>query len=289
MSRNPTAAVAALLSASIALGARPTGQALAAEDSLARAFEACLVARGAPYFALRSNIVERGAVATPFLEARRTSPDLHTRVEATAMLAWINDPAANQLRADLLLGLLRTAFRSHADPLMAVESQAYGAFGSIGGPVPPKDALHEAAAVPFLLEAALKGCSHVWSQPAGADAEKWDRCMATALVGGYQGQDVVPVLQEAIRDRDPCVRACGATGLARTKTIDGTRLLVGALDDADRAVRRTCRAALFDLTDQDFGEDKGKWLEWWEKNKSHWPFNDRVPGHNPVPVWAHDH
>jgi hypothetical protein len=154
------------------------------------------------------------------------------------------------------------------------------------GPIQPKDALHQDAAVPFLLEAALKGPTPVPGNPRVTEMARsysvYAQCMATALVGGYHGADVLPVLRELLRSPNPSIRACAVTGLRRTKTLEGTELIGGSLSDPDPAVRFSCRASLYDLTDRDFQEDQAKWLKWWQENKDHSPFNDRVPGNS----WA---
>ena len=43
--------------------------------------------------------------------------------------------------------------------------------------------------------------------------------------------------------------------------------LIDALNDNDSGVRRSAAEALEKITKRDFGKDRAKWLEWWEKNK----------------------
>jgi len=41
--------------------------------------------------------------------------------------------------------------------------------------------------------------------------------------------------------------------------------LIAALGDECEEVREAAAAALEDITDQDFGEDAGRWQSWWMK------------------------
>ena len=152
----------------------------------------------------------------------------------------------------------------------------------VRGIIKLEDALHQDAAVPFLLEVALKGPTPVPNNAMLTEmATKYTmaaRCMAAALAGGYHGPDVLPVLAELLHSRNASLRACAATALYTTKTAEGAELLIEALSDADRIVRETSLNGLEDLTDQSFGEDKEAWLKWWQEHKLEWPFNDRFPG-----------
>jgi hypothetical protein len=155
-----------------------------------------------------------------------------------------------------------------------------------------EDALHEAAAVPFLLAVALKGPTPIPSDPLATrvalNAGWAAKCLAAGVAGGYEGTDVLPLLKELLRTGDASMRACAATGLHWGKTLEGTDALIHALSDRDAQVRETCHSALADLTDKDLGDQESTWLAWWEQNKQNWPFNDRIPGTKGIPQkWVH--
>jgi hypothetical protein len=260
----------------------PTGSQLDLEPL----FQTLVAADGPSYFVIRSNLVAHDEDAVRFLERKRASDDLRERIFAAAALSWIREGPTNYERSDLLAVLLGEALRGRGSHLDSILELSFGV-RTWKGPIQPKDALHQDAAVPFLLEAALKGPTPVTGNPRVTKMAQsysvYAQCMATALVGGYHGADVLPALRELLHSPNPSIRACAVTGLRRTKTLEGTELIGGALTDPDPAVRFSCRVALYDLTDRDFQEDQAKWLNWWKENKDHWPFNDRVPGNSWAP------
>jgi len=260
-------------------------------QTLEELFHSVVAAEGQSYFTLRSNLVAHSAGAESFLETKLSSRDLHERVLASSALSWVREPPTNYLRTKILANLVREANSRHSGLIRSVESLSFGVW-TISGPIQFRDALHEDAAVAFLLEVSLKGPTSLPDDPLVAAVAKdhvlGARCMAAGIVGIYQSPDVLPVLRELLQSQQVALRVCAACGLGKMKTPEATEVLIDAFSDSDVSVREECRVALFDFTDQDFRDDKAKWLDWWQQNKQHWPFNDRLPGHNPVPLWSHD-
>ncbi|HSU53545.1 MAG TPA: HEAT repeat domain-containing protein [Candidatus Dormibacteraeota bacterium] len=251
----------------------------AADSGLDSLFAKALAAEGSDYIIIRKEVVEQGQVALNFLESRQRSEDLHTRVVSAGIISWINNYETNQIRTAVLTNLISKASEFHSGMLRTLQGLAFGTLGSLQGPVPRNDALDDPAAAAFLLEVALKAAVPDSERAfAGATRGVWARCVAAGIVGEHAGQDTVPLLGELLTNADFRIRACAATGLRRAKTIDGTELLFKGLADENAEVRRTSRVGLMDITDQDFAEDRLKYLSWWNENKARWPFNDRRPG-----------
>ena len=94
------------------------------------------------------------------------------------------------------------------------------------------------------------------------------RCFAAALVGEYEGDDVIPVLTDILKSkREEPLRACAATGLRRTENPQVIKLLIDALSDEKNGVQDSAQHGLKWLTGQDFGTDQVKYRDWWQKNK----------------------
>jgi len=269
-----------VLALQVAMAFAALGQATGQDGSLQLLFRQAVSAEGRAYFDLRDEIVGRGRAAIEFLQDQQTNANLRSRIAGAAIVSWITEQDTNQLRSKVLSELLREALRHQAGMPRSVQAIAFGNWGSLNSPVSRGDPLDQKAAEPFLLEAALKGLRPTSSE-ANPSLTLAQRCLAAALVGSQPGSDVVPLLGELLRSKSYELRACAATGLQRAKSFEGTELLISALSDESSEVRHTTRAALADLTDQDFGEDKAKYLEWWQHNKRSWPFNDRPPGHYP--------
>ena len=251
-------------------------------DVLESSFRQAISAQGADYGRLRSNIVARSTAAVPFLEGNLASDDFHVRVLSLAFLSRITEREQTQSRARAFEALFDRAARMHPTMLDSIQLVCFGYNGPGMATSPVRDDLHDDAAVPFLLEAAMKGGPRTLrrsdSTPSGQAPDSWERCLAAVLAGSGHGAEVTNVLRELLRSDQFELRVCAATGLRRGKSIEGTELLIQALSDSNAEVRRTSRVGLVDLTDQDFGEDRAKWIEWWRQNKSKWPFNDRKPG-----------
>jgi hypothetical protein len=78
-----------------------------------------------------------------------------------------------------------------------------------------------------------------------------------------------------LQSQDAAIRAEAMTYLAMLKDLDSVTLLIPGLRDEDRMVRLRATEALAWVTGQDFGEDEGKWNEWWARNK---PVQQSNPG-----------
>ncbi|MCX6090983.1 MAG: hypothetical protein NTX88_11565 [Candidatus Atribacteria bacterium] len=70
-----------------------------------------------------------------------------------------------------------------------------------------------------------------------------------------------------LQSQDANIRTEAMTSLAVLKDLDSVALLIPGLRDADRMVRLRASEALAWVTGQGFGEDEGKWTEWWARNK----------------------
>lgn len=70
-----------------------------------------------------------------------------------------------------------------------------------------------------------------------------------------------------LQSQDADTRAEAITNLAILKDLDSVALLIPRLRDEDRMVRLRATEALAWITGQDFGEDEGKWNEWFARNK----------------------
>ena len=65
----------------------------------------------------------------------------------------------------------------------------------------------------------------------------------------------------------PEVRATAASALGSIGDQYSVEPLIPMLRDEDPSVRRESAAALSTITGQDFGEEPGRWQEWWEENQ----------------------
>jgi len=98
----------------------------------------------------------------------------------------------------------------------------------------------------------------------GVEEEKRD---ALAFLGMAGGDDVVQPILDAMNGPDfryrfdECIRALGhcSSPLAVQPVMD-------SFDKAGKNAGRV-RAALKEMTGQDFGTDKQKWVDWWAQNK----------------------
>ena len=271
------------------------------KEDLQKLFDRAVAAEGLEYAQLRDAIVARGVEAVPFLKQKCSDKDRTHRILAAAMLSWINEPQENKRREELVHQVLVWVHSRHfrSGMLTSVGAEALGPY-SRGhargeGRIELEDELHEVSAVPFLLELVLKG---VIGRPRPEDAERytyrrskptersilvaaknpkyclWARWYATALVGGLQGADVIPVLTDLLQSNKSYeLRACAATGLRRTKRLDVVEPLIAALADEMSAVRRSARYALVKITGEDYGwqdidQQQGKYRTWWKQNKA---------------------
>ncbi|MEM8737587.1 MAG: HEAT repeat domain-containing protein [Planctomycetota bacterium] len=89
---------------------------------------------------------------------------------------------------------------------------------------------------------------------------------ATALQRLHNTQAIAPLLEAAISDDDPDVRAAAAYALgqyARRDVFDG---LITVLDDRDYGVSRAARETLTLITNHDAGDDPRQWLAYANQN-----------------------
>ncbi|HSU53546.1 MAG TPA: HEAT repeat domain-containing protein [Candidatus Dormibacteraeota bacterium] len=256
----------------ITAGVAAPGQSRETREQIQAFFAKCLSSEAAAYSDARNNILARGIEAAPFLESKLQSQNVNERVLARAMLSWIDKSVENRQRAGSLQRLVIRASRMHSAMVRSVPIVALDAHGP-GLEIPRKepaaaDDLHDEGAVPFLLEACLKGCVPDSDAPcADATVGFWARCAAAVLAGVNRGEDVIPVLSSLLTDKRFEIRACAALGLGRVKDSKAAELLIGALADENSEVRSAVRGSLVKATGQDFGENKKAYEEWWSTNK----------------------
>lgn len=276
ITRNQLAAIAISI-----LSAMPAWQVVAQEnatiDRLDVLFTNAVSADNLAYVALRGEIVTN-ELAVQFLTAKCASRDLRSRIVARGMLEWATNSALCLRRQEILGRAVAGAARRRGDLLTNIQGDAFGVFSGLDkGLVEPSDELHVRSAVPFLLEVILKGPTEpeagIRQRPIqGYEPSLWMRCFAAALVGGYEGEDVVLLLVEMLDSKAPApLRACAATGLRRSKAGEAIEPLITGLSDANDDVRKSVIFALKELTGQDFGTDEGKYQDWWRENKAQFP------------------
>lgn len=240
-------------------------------DDYARLFRDAVRSDGGQYVAIRSEFLRQGQKVTEFLGEKSRSGDLRERVVARALTNWVAEPERNQARARRLVARLGDASRSIVGPLKSVRLAAMGDPGPLGaGLVEPADELNEPAAIPYLLETAVKdGVEGVDSLRFTAGApQMWARCYAATAVGKYDDDDVFALLADMLQgEKQHELRVCAATGLGRARNVRIVEPLIGALSDPDAAVRSQSMAILKSITGQDFGEDGKKYEEWLAVNR----------------------
>lgn len=119
-------------------------------------------------------------------------------------------------------------------------------------------------------EAVLDGLADLWGPQvvfqALGDEDADVRQGATSALGKI-GPEVVPALIRALGDEDELLRWGAAVALEEIglKAREAIPALIEALGDEDQYVRSAAAEALGKITGQDFGEDAGRWQEWWEE------------------------
>ncbi len=93
------------------------------------------------------------------------------------------------------------------------------------------------------------------------------RVEAAQALGQMKNSYALEPLTEALRDDVPEVRATAASALGSIGDQYSVEPLIPMLRDEDPSVRRESAAALSTITGQDFGEEPGRWQEWWEENQ----------------------
>lgn len=138
-------------------------------------------------------------------------------------------------------------------------------------PYTPRDAPLEEAQ----WKAILDGLTHLWGPPVIIEAARLrrqdihkllaiDRAVFEALE--EWGPEAIPILIQALGDRDEDVRWVAAQGLDDygLEAMEATPALIEALRDESASVRLAALQALKAITGQDFGEDADVWKAWWE-------------------------
>ncbi|MEM1574213.1 MAG: HEAT repeat domain-containing protein [Candidatus Methanomethylicaceae archaeon] len=93
------------------------------------------------------------------------------------------------------------------------------------------------------------------------------RIGAAYALGKIKDISAVDPLIQALKDKSLSVRIEAANALGELKDIRAITYLIPLLGDDYYSVRNAAREALKKITNQDFGFDQEKWLDWWEKNK----------------------
>jgi hypothetical protein len=102
-------------------------------------------------------------------------------------------------------------------------------------------------------------------------ASRWRDVQDTGSRGLIEmGTEAVPILVQALENEDPRMRVYAARTLYHIggpEAAEAIPALIQALEDEDQGVRRVAAEALVKITDQDFGEDKSAWEEWWDEQQ----------------------
>jgi HEAT repeat protein len=70
-----------------------------------------------------------------------------------------------------------------------------------------------------------------------------------------------------MQEKDASIRQVAAESLRLVCDASCVEPLIAALKDKEARVRAAVAAALAQLTDQRFGEDRKQWEKWWKQNK----------------------
>ena len=76
-----------------------------------------------------------------------------------------------------------------------------------------------------------------------------------------------PIIETLKTDDNGYVRAMAAWALGEIGDPRAVEPLIEAIEDESHDVQKGSPLALQKITGQDFGHDRAKWREWWEKNK----------------------
>lgn len=93
------------------------------------------------------------------------------------------------------------------------------------------------------------------------------RQRAAEALGQMKDSYALEPLTARLQDEVPEVRAQAAAALGALGDQYSVEPLIAALGDRVPSVRRQAATALAKITGQDFGEDPGSWLGWWEENQ----------------------
>jgi HEAT repeat protein len=185
--------------------------------------------------------------AVPVLESmlKNVPPDKHR--EIAAALGQIADPSADAA----LIRLLR-------DPRVEIEGRR-AAIRVLA--IRPSPAAHAAVIATLddnrcLLNGntLLPASRYLWSL----------RAQAIEAVSGMQGPDVIPALTKSAITGTAHERILAAQALAKPHDRQAIPGLIVALAQLPGDARSAIADALRALTGQDFGENAGKWREWWK-------------------------
>jgi HEAT repeat protein len=93
------------------------------------------------------------------------------------------------------------------------------------------------------------------------------RLSAVWTLGKVKEPRAFEALINALKNKDLLVRAKAAEALGEIKNPKAVEPLIAVLTDEEETVREFAAKALANITGEDFGQDRDKWLKWWEKNK----------------------
>jgi len=208
-----------------------------------------------------NEIVRMGGDAVKPLVGLLTDGSPTVRGTAVELLGRIRDKSCSERLADML-----------DDPDTTVRRRAIGALRSLcdtrtvealGEALHDEDpAVREGAASAL---GAIGGDSAVGSLAAAAGDPDWHlRWVAMRSLGKLESVDAVKPLLTGLNDEHWYVRRTSAEALGRVGGKRGVPGLLAALEDEHWYVRRSARLALFRISGKYFGEDTGKWKEWWK-------------------------
>lgn len=90
---------------------------------------------------------------------------------------------------------------------------------------------------------------------------------ADALAAMLKNRPVEPLFA-MLKNSGPLMRRHAARTLGVIGNPRAVPRLIVALGDSDRRVKELAEQSLKQITKQDFGRDRAKWVEWWDKNKA---------------------
>jgi HEAT repeat protein len=98
------------------------------------------------------------------------------------------------------------------------------------------------------------------------DANWAMRVAAAGKLGAAGDKRATPSLIEAMADKDPWVRKAAAQSLGSLGDPHAVEPLIRALKDTDGGVQLEVQLALRSFSEQDFGRETERWMEWWRQN-----------------------
>lgn len=100
------------------------------------------------------------------------------------------------------------------------------------------------------------------------DSDDWTSVYRAAeLLGELKDPRAVEPLIKALGAKRIDVRRQVITALGKLKDSRAVEPLIKALGDSEDSIRNISSKALMEITNEDYGQEVDKWLDWW-KNKS---------------------